>query len=88
MNNLREARKALGYTQCDIAEILTTEQTHYSKYELERNQMGIDKYKQLALFYNVSIDYLSGLTDTPRTLTGISWQDNIYINHKKKRAGK
>lgn len=84
MNNLKVTRKELGYTQTEIAEILNTEQTHYSKYELERNMMRIDKYMKLAVFYNVSIDYLCGLVDTPRTLTGISWANNVFI---KRRAG-
>ncbi len=30
--------------------------------------MGIDKYIKLAQFYNVSLDYLTGLIDRPRPL--------------------
>lgn len=85
MNNLKAARKELGYTQVQIADLLNMEQTYYSKIELEKHQLQIDRYMQLAVFYNVSIDYLCGLVDTPRTLTGISWADNVFI---KKRAGK
>ena len=85
MNNLKLIRKEMGYTQTEIADFLEMEQTHYSKYELEKHILSIDRYKQLAVFYNVTIDYLCGLTDTPRTLTGISWPDNVII---KKRAGK
>lgn len=86
MNNLRKTRMNFGYTQVDIADILEMEQTHYSTYELEKHQLGIDKYKKLAVFYNISIDYLCGLVDIPRTLTGISYSDNLLINGKKKRG--
>lgn len=30
--------------------------------------MGVDKYIKLAQFYNVSLDYLLGIIDTPRKL--------------------
>ena len=30
--------------------------------------MGIDKYVILAEYYNISVDYLCGLVDTPRKL--------------------
>lgn len=84
MNNLRKVRSEMHYTQMQIAEILDMEQTQYSRYELDKHEVPISRYKQLAVFYNVSIDYLYGLTDTPRTLTGISWADNVLI---KRRAG-
>jgi hypothetical protein len=31
-------------------------------------QMPIEHYKTLALFYNIFIDYLAGLVDTPKKL--------------------
>lgn len=30
--------------------------------------MGVDKYITLAKYYNISVDYLLGLIDTPRKL--------------------
>lgn len=85
MNNLKLIRKEMGYTQTEIADFLEMEQTYYSRIELNKHTLQIDRYMKLAVFYNVTIDYLCGLIDTPRTLTGISWADNVYI---KKRAGK
>lgn len=69
-NNLKKIREDRDLTQKQISEVLGIEQTNYSKYELGKNMMGIDKYMALAKFYDVSIDYLSGLTDEPRTLNG------------------
>ena len=69
-NNLKEIREDRDFTQKQIADVLGIEQTNYSKYELGKNMMGIDKYMLLAKFYDVSIDYLCGLTDIPLTLDG------------------
>lgn len=83
--NLKQIRNQLGFSQKEIADILDMEQTHYSKYELEKIKMGIDKYIKLALFYNVSIDYLCGMVDIPRTLTGISFADNVEIIKRQQK---
>jgi transcriptional regulator with XRE-family HTH domain len=55
-------------TQADIARILQTTQEQISKYEIGKQMMGIDKYIRLAQYYNVSLDYLTGLIDSPRKL--------------------
>jgi transcriptional regulator with XRE-family HTH domain len=69
-NNLKKIREDRDLTQKQVSMILGIEQTNYSKYELGKNMMGIDKYITLAKFYDVSIDYLCGLTDEPRTING------------------
>ena len=65
MKDLREDR---DLSQEDIAKVLQTTQEQISKYETGRQMMGIDKYIKLAKYYNVSLDYLTGLIDTPRKL--------------------
>ncbi|MBR6782270.1 MAG: helix-turn-helix transcriptional regulator [Clostridia bacterium] len=65
MKDLREDR---DLSQEDIAKVLQTTQEQVSKYETGRQMMGIDKYVKLAKYYNVSLDYLTGLIDTPRKL--------------------
>ena len=65
MKDLREDR---DLSQEDIAKVLQTTQEQVSKYETGRQMMGIDKYIKLAKHYNVSLDYLTGLIDTPRKL--------------------
>ena len=67
-NRLRDVREDRDLKQSDIAELLCTTQEQISKYETGRQAMSIDKYMKLAVFYNVSIDYLTGLISEPRKL--------------------
>jgi transcriptional regulator with XRE-family HTH domain len=65
---LRDLREDHDLKQSDIADLLQTTQEQISKYETGKQMMGIDKYIKLAKYYNVSLDYLTGLIDTPRKL--------------------
>ena len=67
---LRDIRHDRDLTQAQIAKILQIGQSDYSKYERGVNMMGIDKYMVLSKYYNVSLDYITGLIDTPKTLDG------------------
>ena len=65
---LKDVREDRDLSQKEIAEILKIRQSDYSKYELGKHMMGVDKYITLARFYNVSLDYLTGLINTPERL--------------------
>ena len=65
---LRDLREYRDLTQADIAELLQTTQEQISKYETGKQMMGIDKYIKLARYYNISLDYLTGMIDTPKKL--------------------
>jgi transcriptional regulator with XRE-family HTH domain len=65
---LRDMREDHDLSQADIAKLLQTTQEQVSKYETGKQMMGVDKYIKLARFYNVSLDYLTGIIDTPRKL--------------------
>lgn len=67
-NRLKDIREERDLKQSDIAKILETIQEQISKYETGKQLMGIDKYMKLAVFYNVSIDYLTGLIPIPERL--------------------
>ena len=71
---LRDIRQDRDLTQAQVAKILQIGQSDYSKYERGVNMMGIDKYMILAKFYNVSLDYLTGLINTPKTLDRSPYQ--------------
>ncbi|MBQ8146191.1 MAG: helix-turn-helix transcriptional regulator [Clostridia bacterium] len=65
---LRDLREDRDLKQIDVANVLKIEQTQYSRYERGVQMMGIDKYIVLARFYNVSLDFLTGLISTPEPL--------------------
>ena len=60
---IRELRQDNDYTQTQIAEKLGVAQTTYSQYELDKRPMPIEYLVALCKLYNVSADYMVGLTD-------------------------
>lgn len=65
---LKDLREDHDLTQADVAKILGTTRQQVSKWETGLQMMGVDKYITLAVYYNISLDYLLGLTNTPRRL--------------------
>ena len=50
-------------TQQQLADQLSIRQNTYSQYESGQRQLPLDALVRLAKLYNVSVDYLLGLTD-------------------------
>ena len=65
---LRDIREDNDLTQSDIANVLKTTYQYYSTYENGKREMPFSRAIELAKYYNVSLDYLAGLIDTPRKL--------------------
>jgi len=63
LEHLRGLREDKDLSQAEMAKFLQVHQTTYSDYELENLNIPLDTLRQLALFYNTSVDYLLGLTD-------------------------
>lgn len=63
IRNLREDR---DLKQREIAAILNCSQRVYSNYELGQRDIPTEVLIQLAQFYNVSVDYILGLTANPK----------------------
>ena len=61
---IRDLREDSDLTQTKIAKILGMSQTGYSKYETGENDIPTSILIKLARFYNTSIDYLLGETNT------------------------
>lgn len=60
MRNLREDN---DLTQKEVAALLETSQTMYARYERGANEMPIRHLIRLANYYNVTTDYLLGLSN-------------------------
>lgn len=65
---LRDIREDHDLTQTDIANILNTSQTVYSRYERDERTLPTEMLYTLAQYYNISADYLLGLIDEPRKI--------------------
>ena len=63
---IRDLREDRDLKQRQLAEYLNCSQQVYSNYELGQRDIPTDILIQLSAFYNVSVDYLLGLTSNPR----------------------
>ena len=60
---LKELRLENKYTQNQIAEKLNVKQQSYIRYEYGTGQPSLETLVALAKIYNVSVDYLLGLSE-------------------------
>jgi len=60
---LRGLREDKELKQVNIAHLLNTSQTVYSRYERDERALPLHHLKTLCQFYDVSADYLLGLID-------------------------
>lgn len=56
-------REDKDLTQTDVASLLSIGQKTYSDYELGKTRIPLDSMLILAKYYNVSMDYLCGVSD-------------------------
>ena len=65
---LKDMREDLDRKQDDIALVLNITRQQYQLYESGKREMPMHHFITLAKYYNVSLDYLAGLVDTPKKL--------------------
>lgn len=63
--NIRSLREDRDITQKQMAEYLHCSQQVYSNYELGQRDIPTDVLIKLSDFYNVSTDFILGLTNNP-----------------------
>lgn len=63
---IRELREDRDLKQAEVAGVLQTTQQVYSRYETGVNEMPIHHLQTLCRFYQVSADYILGLSDDMR----------------------
>lgn len=64
---LRNVREDRDITQAQIGYILNKSQQGYNHIETGRAELKIDDLVKLCKFYNLSADYLIGLTDKAKS---------------------
>ena len=65
---LRDLREDSDKSQTQVAEVLGIKYQQYARYENGEREIPLHHFITLARYYNVSLDYLAGLIDTPRKL--------------------
>lgn len=62
---IRDLREDNDKTQNELAKYLEMKQPQYYRYENGLRDIPTDVLIKLSKFYNVSVDYILGLTDNP-----------------------
>ena len=65
---IRDLRIDHDKSQAEIANIIGTSQSYYAQYENGKRSIPFERVIILAKYYNVSLDYIAGLTDTPNKI--------------------
>ncbi len=65
---LKVMRRSCRMKQEELAGMLGITRQQYQLYECGKREMPMHLFVSLARFYNVSLDYLAGITDVPRQL--------------------
>ena len=65
MYRIKALREDRDLTQAEVAKVMKTTQQQYSKIENGKADISAEKLMLLAKFYQVSVDYILGLTKEP-----------------------
>ena len=68
-SRIRDLREDSDLTQKQVADILKTSANYYGDYEKGKRDIPATRLLELANFYNVSLDYITGRTNDKRGLT-------------------
>ncbi len=60
---IRNLREDHDYTQTEVARLLSVGQRTYADYELGKTRIPVDSLIKLAEFYNVDMNYISGISN-------------------------
>ncbi len=79
---IRDLREDSDKTQSDLAEYLGTTAQHYGKYENGNAEIPFERAIALAKYYNVSLDYIAGITNNKRGLASsdLSSEQQTLLN--------
>lgn len=66
MNRIKDLRTDIDMTQEELAQIINVTRATLSDYEVEKTEPKKDIWIKLAQYFNVSVDYLMGITNNPK----------------------
>lgn len=66
-SRIRGVREDRDYTQAEIGRVLNKSQQGYNHIETGRAELKIEDLIALCRFYDLSADYLIGLSDDPKS---------------------
>ena len=69
-NRIRQLREKRGLTQETLATELEITQQQLSKYEMNIASIKVESLKKVAAYFNVTTDYLLGVSEVKRDLQG------------------
>ena len=62
---LKDLREDKDMNQTEIGKLLNTSQKQYSRWETGETEIPLHHAIKLAKFYDVTLDYIAGITNTP-----------------------
>ena len=65
---LKDLREDHDLTQDQLVAILKMHKTTYTNYEQCKRELPFSLAIKLALFYNVTLDYIAGITNDPKKI--------------------
>lgn len=65
MNRIKDLREDADLKQTELADAIGIGQKTLSNYEREETIVDGETLKKIAVFFNVTIDYIMGLTNSP-----------------------
>lgn len=65
---LKDLRTDKDLTQKEVGKIIGTSQKQYSRWETGEAEIPLHHMITLAKFYNISMDYITGIVNTPYQL--------------------
>lgn len=91
---IRELREDNDKTQREVAEYLGTPYQYYAVYEKGTSEISFERAIALAKYYNVSLDYIAGLTNNKKGIASsdltdeqqalLNFADSLTDNEKGK----
>ncbi|MBR1832784.1 MAG: helix-turn-helix transcriptional regulator [Ruminiclostridium sp.] len=83
---IKDLREDSDKTQREIANVLNMAQAQYQLYESGKREVPFHIAIELAKYYNVSLDYIAGLTNDKRGLTKSELPKDETVLLKKYRS--